>query len=90
MDNLGVASISIFLQGSFFSGNHQRPRGNSRFLKRTLVENSRESTPTEKSGSGEGTVWGSANGFCGDTTWAYVVVPFFEWFSFGSPSKYVF
>ena len=32
-------------QGPFFSGNHQKPRGNSRFLKRTMVEQNGESPP---------------------------------------------
>ena len=40
---LGVSSP--FVQGSFFSENHQKPRGNSRWLKRTMVEKNRESTP---------------------------------------------
>ena len=30
---------------TFFSGNHQKPRGNSRFLKGTMVEKNGESTP---------------------------------------------
>ena len=37
-------------QGSFFSGNHQKPRGNSWFLKRTMVEKNGESTPRLLSG----------------------------------------
>ena len=32
-------------QASFFSGNHQTPRGNNRFLKRTMVEKNGGSTP---------------------------------------------
>ena len=38
MEVLGVPSSSILSKGSFFSGNHQKPRGNSRLLKRTMVK----------------------------------------------------
>ena len=40
----GVFHFHSF-QGSFVSGNHQKPRRNSRFLKRTMVETNGESTP---------------------------------------------
>ena len=41
-------TFSILFQGSFFSENHQQPWGNSRFLKRTMVEKNGESTPRVK------------------------------------------
>ena len=43
---LGVASISILNPGiRIFSGNHQKPRGNSQLLRRTMVKKNGESTP---------------------------------------------
>ena len=37
--------VADFCRGAFFSGNHQTPRRNGRFLKRTMVEKNGESTP---------------------------------------------
>ena len=41
-----ILVIPHSFQESFFSGNHQTPRGNKRFLKRTMVEKNGESTPS--------------------------------------------
>ena len=41
----GQGYFLLSFQGSFFSGNHQKSRGNSRCFKRTMVEQNGESTP---------------------------------------------
>ena len=53
-------------QGSFFSGNHQKPTGNSsRFLKKTMVEKNGEATPrvmlTTMGKYGSDCFWGVCN-----------------------------